>query len=133
MQTPQGVRYTRDGQFQASASGQLVDSSGNAVLSQGGGAIRVDAQGKVPAAALGVFNVPGAAKQGDNLFTGTAAGRGTGTVRQGELEDPGVDPVHTMVDMIASMRAYEAGQKAIQTIDETLQQNASQVGSLGGG
>ena len=32
------------------------------------------------AAALGVFNVTGTTKQGYNLFTGTAAGRGTGTV-----------------------------------------------------
>jgi flagellar basal-body rod protein FlgG len=132
VRTPQGVRYTRDGQFQASAIGQLVDSQGNVVLGQGGGPIQVDAQGHVPASALGVFNVTGAVKQGYNLFSGTAAGRATGTVRQGELEDPGIDPVHTMVDMIASMRAYEAGQKAIQTIDETLQQNANQVGSLGG-
>jgi flagellar basal-body rod protein FlgG len=132
VRTPQGVRYTRDGQFQASAIGQLVDSQGNVVLGQGGGPIQVDAQGRVPASALGAFNVTGAVKQGYNLFSGTAAGRATGTVRQGELEDPGIDPVHTMVDMIASMRAYEAGQKAIQTIDETLQQNANQVGSLGG-
>jgi flagellar basal-body rod protein FlgF len=132
VQTAQGIRYTRNGQFQESATGQLTDAQGNPVLSAGGAPIAVDAQGHVPASALGVFNVTGAVKQGDNLFTGTAAGQATGVVRQGELEDPGIDPVHTMVDMIASMRAYEAGQKAIQSIDETLQQNANQVGSLGG-
>jgi flagellar basal-body rod protein FlgG len=37
-----------------------------------------------------------------------------------------------MVDMISSMRAYEAGQKVIQTIDETLGKATAQVGSLGG-
>jgi flagellar basal-body rod protein FlgG len=132
LQTGQGLRYTRDGRFQASATGQLVDSFGHPVLSPGGAPIQVDAQGRVPASALGVFNLTGAVKQGDNLFSGTAAGAALGSVRQGELEDPGVDPVHTMVDMIASLRAYEAGQKAIQSIDETLQQNANQVGSLGG-
>ncbi len=133
VQTPQGIRYTRDGQFQASAAGQLTDAQGNLVLSAGGAPVAVDAQGHAPASALGVFNVTGAAKQGNNLFTGTAAGQATGVVHQGELEDPGMDPVHTMVDMIGSLRAYEAGQKAIQSIDETLQQNANQVGSLGGG
>jgi flagellar basal-body rod protein FlgF len=133
VQTAAGVRYTRDGQFQESAAGQLTDAQGNPVLSAGGGPVSVDPQGHVAPAALGVFNVTGAVKQGDNLFTGTASGQATGVVRQGELEDPGIDPVHTMVDMIASMRAYEAGQKAIQSIDETLQQNANQVGSLGGG
>ena len=86
----------------------------------------------VAAGALGVFNVPGARKQGDNLFTGAAAGRATGTVEQGSLEGSGVDPARTMVDMIASLRAFESGQKAIQTIDETMQHGATQVGSTSG-
>jgi flagellar basal-body rod protein FlgF len=128
--TPQGVRYTRDGQFTASASGLLVDNLGNSVLSQSGAPIRVGAKGTVPASVLGVFNVTGTAKQGNNLFTGTATGRGSGSVVQGALEDSSVDPVHTMVDMIASLRAYESGQKAISSIDETMQQSAQSVGAL---
>ena len=35
-----------------------------------------------------------------------------------------------MVDMIASMRAFEAGQKVIQTIDDTLGKAVTQVGSV---
>ena len=35
--------------------------------------------------------------------------------------------------MIGSLRAYESGQKAIQSIDETLQKAATQVGTTGGG
>ena len=132
VRTAAGVRYTRDGQFMSGAQGLLVDSSGNQVLGQGGAPIRVSAKGTVPATALGVFNVPNAAKQGDNLFTGAAAGRATGTVQQGVLEGSGADPVHTMVDMIAAMREYEAGQKAIQSIDETLGESAASVGSIGG-
>jgi flagellar basal-body rod protein FlgF len=132
IQTPQGVRYTRDGQFSANAQGQLVDPRGDLVLSQGGAPIQVSSQGTVAASALGVFKVTGAVKQGYNLFAGTAGGRDTGTVRQGELEDSGVDPVRTMVDMIASLRAYESGQKAIQSIDETLQRESTEVGNLGG-
>jgi flagellar basal-body rod protein FlgG len=31
--------------------------------------------------------------------------------------------------MMASMRAYESGQKVIQTIDQTLEKAATQVGS----
>jgi flagellar basal-body rod protein FlgG len=37
-----------------------------------------------------------------------------------------------MVDMISSMRAFEAGQKVIQTIDETLGKAATSVGSVTG-
>jgi flagellar basal-body rod protein FlgF len=133
VRTSGGVRYTRDGQFMSNAQGLLVDQFGNQVLGQGGAAIRVSAKGTVAASALGVFNVPNAAKQGNNLFSGAAAGRATGTVQQGVLEGSGADPVHTMVDMIASMREYEAGQKAIQSIDETLGESASSVASIGGG
>lgn len=133
VRTAQGVRYTRDGQFSASAQGLLVDASGNDVLSQSGSPIRVGARGTVPASALGVFNVPNAIKQGDNLFAGAAAGRATGTVKQGALEGSGVDPVHTMVQMISSLRTYQSGQQAIQTIDETMGRAASSVGSMGGG
>jgi len=132
VRTTTGIRYTRDGQFSSNAQGLLVDGQGDEVLSQGGAPIRVSAKGTVPASSLGVFNVPNAQKQGNNLFVGAAAGRATGTVRQGELEGSGVDPVETMTDMITSLRAYESGQKALQSIDETMQECASSVPSLGG-
>jgi flagellar basal-body rod protein FlgG len=132
VRTPQGIRYTRDGQFQANAQGLLADSLGNQVLSQNGAPIQVSAQGTVPASSLGVFNVTGATKQGNNLFTGTLAGRGTGTVRQGELEESAVDPVNTMVHMISTLQTYQAGENAIQTIDQTMQESAQSVGSLQG-
>jgi flagellar basal-body rod protein FlgF len=132
VRTPQGTRYTRDGQFQESAKGQLVDGQGNQVLSQNGATIAVSAQGTVPASSLGVFNVTNVAKQGDNNFTGTAGGKATGTVKQGELEDSSVDPVMTMTNMISSLQTYQAGENAIQTIDSTMQESAGSVASLGG-
>jgi flagellar basal-body rod protein FlgF len=132
VRTPQGIRYTRDGQFQANAQGQLVDGQGNQVLSQSGATITVSAQGTVPASSLGAFNVTGVAKQGDNYFTGTPGGRATGTVKQGELEDSSVDPVTTMVHMISSLQTYQAGENAIQAIDGTMQQSAQSVASLTG-
>jgi flagellar basal-body rod protein FlgF len=132
VQTAQGVRYTRDGQFQSNNKSQLVDALGNTVLGQNGQPITVSAKGTVPATAVGIFNVPNVTKQGNNDFSGAAAGRGTGSVQQGSLEASGVDPVQTMTDMISSLRAYQAGQSAIQSIDQTLQEDASSVGSLGG-
>jgi flagellar basal-body rod protein FlgG len=132
VRTPQGIRYTRDGQFQANAQDLLVDSLGNQVLSQNGAPIAVSAQGTVPASSLGIFNLTGATKQGNNLFTGAAAGRATGTVRQGELEESGVDPVNTMIHMVTALQTYQAGENAIQTIDQTMQESAGSVGSLGG-
>ena len=51
-------------------------------------------------------------------------------MRSGALEGSGADPTRAMVDMIASLRAYESGQKVITTIDSTLGKAANQVGSL---
>jgi flagellar basal-body rod protein FlgG len=130
VRTPQGVRYTRDGQFASSPQGLLVDSMGNEVLSQTGAPIPVGAKGTVPATALGVFSVPGARKQGDNLFVGAAAGRATGTVEQGELEGSGVDAIKTMTQMVASLQAYQTGQQAIQTIAASLALSSTNVGSV---
>lgn len=132
VQTAQGVRYTRDGQFTASAAGLLTDASGNPVLGPGGAQIKVSAAGTVPATALGVFEVPGAAKQGENLYTGTAAGKSTGTVRQGALEGSGVDAAKVMVEMIDSLRTFQSGQQSIQAIGQTMQVAATQVGSISG-
>jgi len=129
VRTPQGVRYTRDGSFQAAANGDLVDQLGHQVLDQRGAPIKVAADGTVPDTTVGVFALRNPAKAGDGLFTGTAAGKATGTARSGALEGSGVDPARAMIDMMTSLRAYESGQKAIQTIDTTLEQSATKVGA----
>jgi flagellar basal-body rod protein FlgF len=130
VRTQQGVRYTRDGQFTTSAQGVLTDSDGNPVVGAKGGQIKVSASGSVPASAIGVFEVPGAVKQGENLYTGKAAGKPAGTIRQGSLEGSGVDAAKAMIEMITSLRSFQSGQQAIQTIGQTLQESSTQVGSL---
>lgn len=132
VRTSSGVEYTRDGQFEESANGLLVDGQGNDVLSQNGAPIQVSAQGTVPASSVGCFNVTNPTKQGYNYFTGTPAGKGSGIVKQGELENSEVDPITTMVNMISATQTYQAGENAIQTIDSTMQESSQSVGSLGG-
>jgi flagellar basal-body rod protein FlgF len=130
VQTARGIRYTRNGQFGRAADGSVVDQQGNRVMGQNGAPVRVAAGGTVDPARIGVFAVPNARKVGDGLFQGAAAGRGAGQVRSGALEASGSDPARTMVDMMASLRAFEAGQKVIATIDSTLGKAANQVGGL---
>lgn len=133
LQTPAGTRYTRGGQFSVSPTGTLADARGNQVLGRGGGPIRVGADGQVDPAQLDVVALTDPVKRGEGLFEGTPAGAaGVGPVRQGALETSGVDPTRAMVDMISSLRAFEAGQKSITTIDETLGRAATQVGDIRG-
>ena len=133
VQTAQGIRYTRDGQFTTSAQGILTDAHGNPVLAQSGAQVKVGTDGRVPTSALGVFEVPAAFKQGENLYAGAATGKSSAVVREGALEASGVDAARVMVDMITSLRNFQSGQQAIQAIGQTMQLAASQVGSLGAG
>ena len=133
VQTARGTRYTRNGQFQADAQGRLVTAQGDPVLGRGGRTLAVGADGRVDPRNLELVNLRDPRKDGDSLVTGTAAGNAAGQLRAGALESSGADAARSLVDMIASMRAFEAGQKVIQTIDETLGKAATQVGAVSGG
>ena len=133
VQTANGTRYTRNGQFTADAQGRLVTAQGDPVLGRGGRALTVGADGRVDPRNLEVVALRNPRKDGDSLVTGTPGGTAGGQVRAGALEASGADAARSMVDMIASMRAFEAGQKVIQTIDETLGKAATQVGAVSGG
>jgi flagellar basal-body rod protein FlgG len=142
VQTPAGRRFTRDGQLVLDGSGRLETATGYLVLDaqgrpiQPGGAdgLTISADGTVSRngraiATLGVVSLTNPVKEGDTLFNGTAAGRPAGTVvRQGYLEGSSIDPTTAMVDMIESLRTYQSDQKAIQTIDETLDKGISAGG-----
>jgi flagellar basal-body rod protein FlgG len=135
VQTAQGTRYTRNGQFTSNAQGQLVTAMGDRVLGRNGQPIRIGADGKVDPRLLGVVLLSNPRKAGDNYVTGTpgaVAGQVAGQVRAGALEDSGADATTAIVDMMQSMRAYESGQKVIQAIDDTLGKAASSVASLSG-
>lgn len=132
VQTGQGVRYTRNGQFTVSPQGTLVTAQGDAVLGRDNRPVRVGADGAVDPRRLQVAAVTDPRKDGDSLVAGTAAGAAPGQVRAGALEGSGADPARSMVDMISSLRSFEAGQRVITTIDQTLGRASSQVGSLNG-
>lgn len=135
VQTPAGTRYTRDGQLVVDGGGQLatatgypvLDANGRTIAVGGSDGLEIDTGGAVSRngrvlGTLAVVSLTTPLKQGDTLFAGTPGPRPAGTaVRQGFLEGSGVDPTKAMVDMITSLRTYESDQKAISSIDETLQ------------
>ncbi|MGZ4162676.1 MAG: flagellar hook-basal body protein [Tumebacillaceae bacterium] len=59
-------------------------------------------------------------KHGDTNFVGGTEAQGTGEVQQGQLEQSNVDLSSSMVSMMNVMRSYEANQKMIRTLDDTL-------------
>jgi flagellar basal-body rod protein FlgG len=143
VQTPAGTRYTRSGQLVVDAQGRLGTSAGQLVLDDAGRPIQagsadgltIGADGTITRAGrqiarLGVVSLTNPVKQGDTLFAGTPGPRPAATaVRQGYLESSGVNAATAMIDMLTSMRAYEAGMKVIQAIDETLQRGIAAGGA----
>jgi flagellar basal-body rod protein FlgF len=70
-------------------------------------------------------------KLGDNLYTGTAQkGVDPGRVEQGFLEGSNVNSVKEMVDLISTMRSFEASQKAVQAQDDTIGKAVNDVGRI---
>ena len=143
VQTPQGVRYTRDGQFTTDAQGRLSTLTGFTVLGANGKPITISdptsvtvapdgtvtSNGKT-AGQISVVSLTKAEKEGDTLFSGAAGARPQGTqVEQGYIEGSGVEPARAMVDMIVSLRAYESTQRVLHALDDTLGEATSRVGS----
>src|SRR5258706_14591630 len=130
VQTPAGMRYTRDGHFSLAANGNLVTRQGHQLQGDGGaititpndGEISIAPDGTVSSVVNGVGNqlaklklgdFPDTAalmKQGSNLYstTQTPTPPANIAVRQGALVAANVHPVIEISHMIEVMRAYEA-------------------------
>ena len=146
--TPQGERYTRDGNFYRAANGQLQNVRGQAVLSAQGRTITIPPEtvhvnvagdGRIYAdgaeiAQLGFVQFDGknaVIKQGDNLYRpqeGARPQQATGVIEQGMLEMSNTSVVTEMVELINNYRVYEAGSKAVQTQDTLLDKAVNDVG-----
>ncbi len=151
IKVPEGVAYTRNGGLSLNADKQLVTLNGQSVLDQNqepialdGNTIAIQANGtifvdgqQVARLGIGEFEDKTALiPRGDGLFTNTRpmenpahAPRNT-EIRQGFLESSNVDTVSAMVAMIAYSRNYEADQRVIQSIDQTLNHAVNEVGKL---
>ncbi|HVA38764.1 MAG TPA: flagellar basal-body rod protein FlgF [Candidatus Dormibacteraeota bacterium] len=148
VQTPAGVRYTRDGSFVRSAQGELVTQSGQPVLSTTGtpitlaqGPFTVDTDGTVrqqgaPVAQLAVVrfaNLRNLRPEGNDLFLNEGAGptqdNTTTSVQQGYLEKSTVNVVHSMVDLISAERFFDANSKAVQIENTALGLAVQTVGA----
>jgi flagellar basal-body rod protein FlgG len=137
VETPFGVRYTRNGQFMKDAEGFLISNSGHRVLGKNGpikltgkdvsfgqdGSVIVDNQ-DVDFLKIVNFKDPSRLTKLGNSYWVPSSDKQTPTeidrpvVLQGVIEGSNVDSVQEMVKMIAVNRSYEASQKAIRSMDE---------------
>lgn len=146
------IKYTRDGSFTVNTDGYLVTKDGDYVLDTNGRRIQIpgaqtaanvvfDQKGNVivdgqTVATLGIAsfaNPQALLLYGENMYEATQeAGlqASTAVVHQGYLEMSNTNVIEEMVDMITITRAYEAGQKMIQTVDTTLQKSVNEIGRV---
>ena len=141
--------YTRDGSFQLSAAGEMVNHDGfvlqpginipteaQDVTINAAGVVLVKLAGEGESATVGTIQIAsfpnenGLKAVGDNLFQETAAsgpanvgvpqGAGFGSLLQGFIESSNVNPVQEIAALIAAQRAYELNSKIIKTADQMM-------------
>ena len=152
VQLPNGSHaYTRDGEFQLNAQGQLVTKQGYPVMTDSG-PLQVDSNNSSPLsvsptgdAAQGAdskgkihvveFNDPRQLSVfGDGYFLADNAtvkpgDSATSRVRQGFLEASNSSPTTEMAGLITAMRMFEANQKVMQAQDDRMGRVISDLGN----
>lgn len=142
------TRYTRNGCFKMTQDGYIVDVNGNHLQGESGdiivpvdATISVDKTGGLYANGEYIDTISLAdfedydyiEKYGDNLYqvvNGATFKEATGLINQGYTEQSNVNVVSEMVDMITVTRAYESGQKVMQTVDKMLEASCNSIGKV---
>jgi len=147
VQTPAGVRYTRNGNFHTDASGQLMTSTGNPVLGEQGpislpgGTVSVSSdgtisqQGAVVATMKLVTFAPGTAllPEGNSLFSAPAGSErpdSDASLSQGMLEASNLNPVVGAVSLMALQRHAALLQRALSIFHSTFNAAAQDLAKV---
>ena len=147
--TPEGIRYTRKGNFTLDAMGNLVTQDGYQVLGKGGvinlldTQVEVDNTGRIIANGseidqldiVAFSNEDRLTKAGNGLFMKTTETQEESvppqtTIRQGYLEGSNVNIAEEMVQMINCLRAFESYQRAIKILDHLDNKVTNEVARL---
>jgi flagellar basal-body rod protein FlgF len=154
VETPNGIRYTRNGNFTLNPEGFLTTNEGYYVLDENGNRIQLTSEefevrqdgtimeNNTFVAAINVVfaeNPYELIKQGNGLFSvennGTLpAVRNNPDVsfslKQGFLERSNVDVAQTLTEMLTAYRAFEANQKVLQAYDKSLDKAVNEIGRI---
>ena len=150
VQAPDGSKsYTRDGGFRLSSDRTLINASGQQVMTESGTPVTLVSgagdlvvnqdgtlfQGTTSLGKLAIkkFSDPSQlAPTGGGAFV-PVGGRAAQTVEkpqilQGYLEGSNVASLREMVDLVLIARAYEANQKMITSVDQSMQKTLDALG-----
>ena len=152
IQTPNGLRYTRNGSFNLNANGELMTKDGMPVLSSNGSTINVG-RGKVSIQEGGVVTVDGnetatlkivtfsdpSKLQKEGLNRVNYNGDATGVqdvpapqVTSGALERSNVNAIDEMIHLMSAYREFEAVQRTLKTLMTDMNGKLTQeLGRLG--
>lgn len=141
--------YTRNGKFTITSEGYVVDCDGNHLQGAGGDVqiptdaadIAIKNDGSIYADGVLVDTIALADFEdynyldlyGENMFRaldGAQQKNATGSMLQGFTEQSNANVIDQMVSMITITRAYEAGQKMIQTQDTLIGKAVNDVGKV---
>ena len=158
VQLPDGqIAYTRDGQFQLNADGDVVNPDGyplepainvpanatNITIGKDGTVTAVTDDQAAPVnlgqlTLTDFVNPQGLQAIGNNLFKATNASgdpaegeagiAGLGSIEQGAVEASNVEVVEELVNMITTQRAYEMNSKVVSATDQMLQFITNNIG-----
>ncbi len=142
------TKYTRDGSFTLNNEGYLVTKDGDFVLGEKGKiklnplvTSSINQAGQVSQNGLLIDTIKLVDFEdnnylehyGENYYQpveGAEFVTAAGKIYSGYLETSNVSVVKEMVELISVTRAYEANQKIMQTMDETLDKTVNQLGRL---
>jgi flagellar basal-body rod protein FlgF len=147
------VRLTRDGRLSRNARGELVMAgsglpvlgvNGNPIQLQDSGEITIDTSGRVSQAGkqvaqirlIEVHNEQQLRKIGNSLFAPTAAmvdnaKAASGLLKQGALEESGVDEVRALLQMTSASREVDANVDMMRTHDRLMERAIASLGRGG--
>ena len=149
VETPDGLVYTRQGNFHITSNGTLVTSNGfpvmndqNAPITIEGSLVEVESTGlvKVDGEEVGSLQIVDFPKPYRLTKVSSASfipedarvepQPATGGVSQGHLENSNVEAISEMVQMIATHRYYEACQKVVRSFDDMVGKAVNDLGKL---
>ena len=149
VETPNGVRFTRKGNFQLDSQGNLITQNGYRVLGRSGpisiygkdvvideqGSVFIDGERADQVDVVDFDSQENLIVEGHGLIKNVLDEPGKApppetAVRQGYLELSNVNPVEEMVNMIHSLRAFESYEKSMKVLDEMNSKVVNEVGKL---